>query len=112
MTPGSSVFITRNALAAASNSTTATAMARILLLAVFNRTTLLASNLKGGSSKRPGSEDAVRLHKLDPNKVDAIYGELSCKKWHILTFQTLTTVTNNVLVAIGLSVCLVHPSCS
>jgi len=54
------------------SSATATAMARSLVVGLFDVETLLNSNLKGGSSKRPG--DGVRLRKLDEAKVEAIYG--------------------------------------
>jgi len=47
-------------------------MARSLVVGLFDVETLLNSNLKGGSSKRPG--DGVRLRKLDEAKVEAIYG--------------------------------------
>jgi len=51
------------------------AMARMLLVAVFNHATLLISNLKGRASKRPGSEDSMRLHCMDEGKLEAVYGE-------------------------------------
>jgi len=48
---GCSVKVTRSVLHTVSQSATATAMARGLLLAVFDMETLSNSNLKGGGSK-------------------------------------------------------------
>jgi hypothetical protein len=58
----------------AQQATTATSMARTLLLSIFDRSTLLNSNLKGGASRRPGTDEAIRLQKLDEKKLEAIYG--------------------------------------
>jgi len=70
-------MISRSVLAAVQQAPTATAMARLLLVAVFDSRTLLVSNLKGGVSKRPGAEDSTpRLGKLDETKLEAIYCEL------------------------------------
>ena len=71
---GSSILLSTSALGAIRQSTSATAMARMLLVAVFDHATLLVSNLKGGASKRPGTDD-TRLHRLDAAKLEAIYGE-------------------------------------
>ena len=71
--------IPADVLGVASQSTTATAMARTLLVATFDMTTLLNSNLKGGCSKTADAEDSVHLQKLDPAKLDAIYGQYKGK---------------------------------
>jgi len=56
-----SYFIPGQSLEVASRPTTATAMARALLVSCFDMTTLLISNLKGGGSKRSGADETVRL---------------------------------------------------
>lgn len=71
--PGSSFVIPEAALLMASSSSSATGMARSLLVSLFDMKTLLVSNLKGGCSRRPGSDDAVRLQKLDEARLNAIY---------------------------------------
>jgi hypothetical protein len=72
---GSPVNVSTSAFIAAQQSSTATAMARALLMSVFDIETLMNSNLKGGTSKRSGQDDVARLQKLDEDKVEAIYGE-------------------------------------
>jgi len=62
-------------LGVASQSTTATAMARTLLVETTDMTTLLSSNLKGGCSKTAYVEDSIHLQKLHPAKLDAFYGQ-------------------------------------
>lgn len=74
--PGSSVMASRLALTAALQSATATAMARALLLAVFDIPTLLKSNLKGGKSKRPDVQQRHTLERLDDHKMTEIFSEL------------------------------------
>jgi len=70
-------MISRSVLAAVQQAPTATAMARLLLVAIFDSSTLLVSNLKGGVTKRPGAEDSThRLCKLDETKLEAISCEL------------------------------------
>jgi len=69
------VLVSRAAVTAIRQSTSATAMARMLLVAVFDHSTLLTSNLKGGASKRPGADDGARLQRLDEHKLEAIYCE-------------------------------------
>jgi hypothetical protein len=81
--PGCRVTLPRSALFAAQQSTTATAMARALLLAVFDRATLLSQQLEGEPSKRPGSEENVRLQKLDDMKLEAIYCKTFIRKFLI-----------------------------
>ena len=66
-------MVTKSALTAAQQSSSATAMARTLLMSVFDLETLLNSNLKGGQSKRPGGDETCRLQKLDAVKLDSIY---------------------------------------
>lgn len=73
---GSELLISRSAASAVHQATTATAMARVLLLSMFDVPTLLNSNLKGGASKRAGGEDTTRLQPLDQVKLEAIYCEL------------------------------------
>jgi hypothetical protein len=70
---GSQVTLARSAYALAQQSSTATSMARTLLISMFDKQTLMTSNLKGGASKRPGKEDSVRLNRLDSRKLEAIY---------------------------------------
>ena len=84
--PGCPVTVAKSALTVAELSPTPTSMARALLLAMFDVPTLLVSNLKGGSSKRPGMEER-RLQKLDDAKLDAIYGELLLNVWYILVHE-------------------------
>lgn len=72
--------MSKSAFIAAQQSPTATAMARALLMSLFDIETLMNSNLKGGVSKRPGQDDSTaRLQKLDEDKVEAIYGECLLK---------------------------------
>ena len=76
MYSGSSILISRSAASTASHATSATAMARVLLLAMFDPQTLLSSNLKGGMSKHATGDDATRFQKLDEAKLEAIYSEI------------------------------------
>jgi len=57
---------------AGQSTSTPMAMARALLMGMFDMQTLLKSNLKGGAIKRPGAD--VHLHGLDNSKLEAIYG--------------------------------------
>jgi hypothetical protein len=70
---GCDVTLPRSAHALAYQAATATAMARTLLLSLFDTETLLSSNLKGGASKRPGTDESVRFSRLDSRKLEAIY---------------------------------------
>ena len=72
-------MVSRRAMASAKLSSTATSMARSMLLAVFDSATLLQSNLKGGSSKRPGGVEE-RFQKLDEEKLEGIF----CKLIHMV----------------------------
>jgi hypothetical protein len=69
---GSVATVSRSALLSAQQTTTATSMARSLLMSMFDTATLLNSNLKGGASKRQGYDN--RHQKLDDAKLEAIYG--------------------------------------
>ncbi|XP_076841792.1 uncharacterized protein LOC143485946 isoform X2 [Brachyhypopomus gauderio] len=69
--PGSSVFCAENVWRAANMARSPTAMVRALLLGVFDKDTLLNSNLRGGRSRRPSYTD--HLAPLDPDKLNAIY---------------------------------------
>ncbi|XP_061083319.1 uncharacterized protein LOC133117861 isoform X2 [Conger conger] len=73
--PGSNVFCEARAWHAAIQAPSPTAMARTLLLGVFDMDTLLHSNLRGGRSRRPTFPN----HRagLDPHKLDAIYSTLA-----------------------------------
>ncbi|KAJ8418406.1 hypothetical protein AAFF_G00141150 [Aldrovandia affinis] len=75
--PGSSVFCEARAWHAAIQAQSPTAMARTLLLGVFDMDTLLQSNLRGGRSRRPTFPN----HRtgLDPHKLDAIYNATLAK---------------------------------
>ncbi|XP_036403321.1 uncharacterized protein LOC118790494 [Megalops cyprinoides] len=75
--PGSSVFCEARAWHAAIQAQSPTAMARTLLLGVFDMDTLLHSNLRGGRSRRPTFPN----HRagLDPHKLDAIYNATLAK---------------------------------
>ncbi|XP_026858320.1 uncharacterized protein LOC113572721 isoform X1 [Electrophorus electricus] len=69
--PGSGIFCAENAWRAANMARSPTAMVRALLLGVFDKDTLLNSNLRGGRSRRPSYTD--HLAPLDPDKLNAIY---------------------------------------
>ncbi|XP_041107757.1 uncharacterized protein LOC121316718 isoform X3 [Polyodon spathula] len=68
---GSNVYSEGMVWKAAIQANSATAMARTLLLGVFDMDTLLRSNLRGGKSKRANYAD--QKEGLDPLKLDAIY---------------------------------------
>ncbi|KAJ8359458.1 hypothetical protein SKAU_G00159830 [Synaphobranchus kaupii] len=75
--PGSNVFCEARAWHAAIQAQSPTAMARTLLLGIFDMDTLLHSNLRGGRSRRPTFPN----HRagLDPHKLDAIYSATLAK---------------------------------
>ncbi|XP_066552569.1 uncharacterized protein LOC136718747 [Amia ocellicauda] len=75
--PGSGVFCETMVWRAATQAHSATAMARTLLLGVFDMDTLLRSNLRGGKSKRANYSD--QKEGLDPAKLDAIYNATMAK---------------------------------
>ncbi|XP_021435981.1 uncharacterized protein LOC110502351 [Oncorhynchus mykiss] len=69
--PGSGVFCEMRSWHAANQTQSPTAMARTLLLGVFDMDTLLNSNLRGGRSRRPTFPNHRTA--LDPHKLNAIY---------------------------------------
>lgn len=69
--PGSGVMCESRALRRANQSATPTAMVRNLLVGVFDKQTLLSSNLRGGSSKTSPYHN--HHAPLDPHKLNAIY---------------------------------------
>ncbi|KAL2083198.1 hypothetical protein ACEWY4_020971 [Coilia grayii] len=69
--PGSGVLCEARALRRANQSATPTAMVRNLLVGVFDKQTLLNSNLRGGSSKTSPFHN--HHAPLDPHKLNAIY---------------------------------------
>ncbi|XP_012696729.2 uncharacterized protein LOC105912319 [Clupea harengus] len=71
VSPGSGVFCDARALRRANQSATPTAMVRNLLVGVFDKHTLLNSNLRGGSSKTSPFHN--HHAPLDPRKLSAIY---------------------------------------
>ena len=91
--PGCSIMLKRTVLATIMQSSTATSMARALLVAMFDLPTLLRSNLKGGASKRPGSKNQPNLNKLDETKLQAIYREWTLLKifFSAFVFEALTS---------------------
>lgn len=69
--PSSGVFCEMRSWHAANQTQSPTAMARTLLLGVFDMDTLLNSNLRGGRSRRPTFPNHRTA--LDPHKLNAIY---------------------------------------
>ncbi|XP_046885218.1 uncharacterized protein LOC124473635 [Hypomesus transpacificus] len=69
--PGSGVFCEIRSWHAANQTQSPTAMARTLLLGVFDMDTLMNSNLRGGRSRRPTYPE--QRNALDPHKINAIY---------------------------------------
>nr|XP_046214823.1 uncharacterized protein LOC124041361 isoform X2 [Oncorhynchus gorbuscha] len=69
--PCSGVFCEMRSWHAANQTQSPTAMARTLLLGVFDMDTLLNSNLRGGRSRRPTFPNHRTA--LDPHKLNAIY---------------------------------------
>lgn len=69
--PGSGVFCEIRSWHAANQTQSPTAMARTLLLGVFDMDTLMNSNLRGGRSRRPTYPQ--QRNALDPHKISAIY---------------------------------------
>ncbi|XP_023825557.1 uncharacterized protein [Salvelinus sp. IW2-2015] len=69
--PSSGVFCEMRSWHAANQTQSPTAMARTLLLGVFDMDTLLNSNLRGGRSRRPTFPNHHTA--LDPHKLNAIY---------------------------------------
>ena len=67
------VTISSHCWETAKASTTASGMARVLLMGLFDVDVLLKSNLKGGVSKLDPS--AERRQALDPRKLQALQGK-------------------------------------
>ncbi|CAN9499543.1 unnamed protein product [Ophioblennius macclurei] len=72
--PGSGVLCDGRSWQAANQAQSPTAMARMLLLGVFDTTTLMNSNLRGGRSRRPAFQQ--QRNALDPHKTNAIFNAI------------------------------------
>ncbi|XP_029377461.1 uncharacterized protein LOC115055651 [Echeneis naucrates] len=72
--PGSGVLCDVRSWQAASQAQSPTAMARMLLLGVFDMNTLMNSNLRGGRSRRPAFHP--QRSALDPHKINAIFNAI------------------------------------
>ena len=71
---GSGVLCDFRCWQAANQAQSPTAMARTLLLGVFDMNTLMNSNLRGGRSRRPAFHP--QRSALDPHKINAIFSRL------------------------------------
>lgn len=71
MYPGSGVLCDVRSWQAANQAQSPTAMARTLLMGVFDMNTLMNSNLRGGRSRRPAFQP--QRSALDPHKINAIF---------------------------------------
>ncbi|KAK5883004.1 hypothetical protein CesoFtcFv8_021529 [Champsocephalus esox] len=72
--PGSGVLCDISSWQAANQAVSPTAMARMLLMGVFDMNTLMNSNLRGGRSRRPASHSQRRA--LDPHRINAIFNAI------------------------------------
>ncbi|CAJ1066634.1 uncharacterized protein LOC117812021 [Xyrichtys novacula] len=72
--PGSGVLCDARSWQAASQAQSPTAMARTLLMGVFDMNTLMNSNLRGGRSRRPAFHP--QRSALDPRKINAIFNAI------------------------------------
>ncbi|XP_067467169.1 uncharacterized protein [Thunnus thynnus] len=72
--PGSGVLCDVRSWQAANQAQSPTAMARTLLLGVFDMNTLMNSNLRGGRSRRPAFQP--QRSALDPHKINAIFNAI------------------------------------
>lgn len=72
--PGCGVLCDVRSWQAANQAQSPTAMARMLLLGVFDMNTLMNSNLRGGRSRRPASHS--QRSALDPHKINAIFNAI------------------------------------
>ncbi|XP_074531480.1 uncharacterized protein LOC141794833 [Halichoeres trimaculatus] len=72
--PGSGVLCDSRSWQAASQAQSPTAMARTLLMGVFDMNTLMNSNLRGGRSRRPAFHP--QRSALDPHKINAIFNAI------------------------------------
>ncbi|XP_076599716.1 uncharacterized protein LOC143328454 [Chaetodon auriga] len=72
--PGSGVLCEVRSWQAANQAQSPTAMARTLLMGVFDMNTLMNSNLRGGRSRRPAFQP--QRSALDPHKINAIFNAI------------------------------------
>ncbi|TNM99389.1 uncharacterized protein [Takifugu rubripes] len=72
--PGSGVLCDIRSWQAANQAQSPTAMARTLLMGVFDMNTLMNSNLRGGRSRRPAFQP--QRSALDPHKINAIFNAI------------------------------------
>lgn len=72
--PGSGVLCDVRSWQAANQAQSPTAMARLLLMGVFDMNTLMNSNLRGGRSRRPAFQP--QRSALDPHKINAIFNAI------------------------------------
>lgn len=72
--PGSGVLCDVRSWQAANQAQSPTAMARTLLMGVFDMNTLMNSNLRGGRSRRPAFQP--QRSALDPHKINAIFNAI------------------------------------
>ncbi|TDH01660.1 hypothetical protein EPR50_G00182910 [Perca flavescens] len=72
--PGSGVLCDFRSWQAANQAPSPTAMARLLLLGVFDMHTLMNSNLRGGRSRRPAFHP--QRNALDPHKINTIFNAI------------------------------------
>ncbi|KAE8280900.1 hypothetical protein D5F01_LYC21469 [Larimichthys crocea] len=72
--PGSGVLCEVRSWQAANQAQSPTAMARTLLMGVFDMNTLMNSNLRGGRSRRPAFHP--QRSALDPHKINAIFNAI------------------------------------
>ncbi|XP_028324359.1 uncharacterized protein LOC114476707 [Gouania willdenowi] len=72
--PGSGVLCDARSWQAANEVPSPTAMARLLLLGVFDMDTLMNSNLRGGRSRRSAFQQ--QRNALDPHKTNAIFNAI------------------------------------
>lgn len=89
--PGSGVLCDVRSWQAACQTQSPTAMARTLLMGVFDMNTLMNSNLRGGRSRRPAFQP--QRSALDPHKINAIFSRFRrfarmflSSDWICLTF--------------------------
>lgn len=90
--PGSGVVCDVRSWQAANQAQSPTAMARTLLMGVFDMNTLMNSNLRGGRSRRPAFQP--QRNALDPHKINAIFSRsnllLSPTSYCLLLLLTFT----------------------
>lgn len=86
--PGSGVLCDSRSWQAASQAQSPTAMARTLLMGVFDMNTLMNSNLRGGRSRRPAFHP--QRSALDPHKINAIFSR----------FRHFTSLSSNLCLTL------------